>query len=167
MSRVVRSFTVAARKPVATRKPLLSRDREGAFLARLSGALVLAVPAFAQESGGAAEKPSMVIWQILNFLILAGIIGWLVKKHGSPALVARSKGITEGLAAGEKAKAEADARAREVQAKLANLDQEIAGLRTDARAMGGRSARFGRSWVGGGRNRRADGRTSYRLRVVG
>lgn len=95
--------------------------------------LLAALPAFAEESGSAAEKPSMMIWTVLNFLILAGIIGWLIKKHGVPALSARSKEIAEGLAAGEKAKAEADARAREVQAKLANLDQEIAGLRTGAR----------------------------------
>ncbi len=95
---------------------------------------LVALPAFAQESsGGGTEKPSMLIWQILNFLILAGVLGWLVAKYGGPALAARSKGISEGLAAGEKAKAEADARASQVQAKLANLETEIAALRTSAR----------------------------------
>lgn len=100
----------------------------------LMTAALTVLPALAEESGsGAAEKPSMMIWTVLNFLILAGAIGWLVAKHGGPALAARSKGITEGLAAGEKAKAEADRRAKEVQARLANLDQEIAALRTDAK----------------------------------
>ncbi|HTA46481.1 MAG TPA: hypothetical protein VK789_28755 [Bryobacteraceae bacterium] len=99
----------------------------------LLGAMLIALPAFAQESGGGGEKPSMLIWQVINFLILFGFLWWLISKQGGPALQARSKGISEGLAAGEKAKAEADARAREVQAKLSNLDKEIAGLRDSAR----------------------------------
>jgi F-type H+-transporting ATPase subunit b len=97
------------------------------------GFVLLTGPAFAQESGGGAEKPSMIVWQVLNFLILAGLIGWLAVKHGGPLLAARSKEIVDGLAAGEKAKAEADARAAQVQAKLANLETEIAALRTSAK----------------------------------
>ncbi len=99
----------------------------------LAGLAVLAAPALAQESGGGAEKPSVLIWQILNFLILAGLLGWMAVKQGGPLLAARAKGIADGLAAGEKAKAEADARAAEVQAKLANLDKEVAALRASAR----------------------------------
>jgi F-type H+-transporting ATPase subunit b len=75
----------------------------------------------------------MLIWTVLNFLILAGGIGWLASKYGAPMLAARSTGITEGLAAGKKAKAEADKRAAEVQAKLANLEKEIASLREEAK----------------------------------
>jgi F-type H+-transporting ATPase subunit b len=56
-----------------------------------------------------------------------------VVKQGGPLLASRSKEITEGLAAGEIAKAEAEARAAEVQAKLGNLEKEIGGLRTSAR----------------------------------
>jgi F-type H+-transporting ATPase subunit b len=91
-----------------------------------------AIPAFAQESGG-AEKPSLLLWQTLNFLILAGLLGWLVVKQGGPLLASRSKEITEGLAAGEIAKAEAEARAAEVDAKLGNLEKEIGALRGSAR----------------------------------
>ena len=98
----------------------------------LAAVALIALPAFAQESGG-AEKPSLLIWQILNFLILAGLIGWLVAvKHGGPLLASRSKEISEGLAAGEKAKAAADARAAEVQAKLGNLEKEIGASRSSA-----------------------------------
>jgi F-type H+-transporting ATPase subunit b len=96
-------------------------------------ALFIAIPAFAQESGGpGSEKPSLLIWQALNFFILAGLIGWLIAKYGGPLLTARSKTISEGLAAGTRAKAEADARAAEVQKKLSNLEQEIAILRSTA-----------------------------------
>jgi F-type H+-transporting ATPase subunit b len=65
--------------------------------------------------------------------MLAGLLGWLTVKYGGPLLVARSKQIHEGLAAGEKARAEADARAAEVQARLANLEKEIASMRLNAR----------------------------------
>jgi F-type H+-transporting ATPase subunit b len=101
--------------------------------ARYAFTLALAaIPAFAEETGG-AEKPSLLLWQVLNFLILAGLLGWLVAKAGGPLLAARSKEIAEGLAAGETAKAEADARAAEVQAKLNNLEKEIGALRSSAK----------------------------------
>jgi F-type H+-transporting ATPase subunit b len=71
----------------------------------------------------------MLLWQVLNFLILAGLIGWMAVKQGGPLLAARAKEIGDGLAAGEKAKSEADARAAQVQAKLANLEKDVAALR--------------------------------------
>jgi F-type H+-transporting ATPase subunit b len=83
-----------------------------------------------------AEKMTegeLLLWEALNFLVLAGALGWLAVKHGGPLLAARSKEIGEGLAAGEKAKAEADARAAQVQAKLANLETDVAALRTSAK----------------------------------
>ena len=78
------------------------------------------------------KEPS-IIWTVLNFFILAGVLSWLASRFGGPALSARSKEIGEGLAAGKKAEAEAHKRAAEVQAKLANLEKEIAGLRDEAR----------------------------------
>jgi F-type H+-transporting ATPase subunit b len=78
-------------------------------------------------------ETELLILEALNFLILAGGLGYLAVKNGGPFLAARSKEIGEGLAAGEKAKAEADARAAQVQAKLANLEADVAGLRTSAK----------------------------------
>ena len=94
--------------------------------------LIAAVPAFAEESGGAAEEPSLLLWKVLNFFILAGLLGWLITKNVGPLLASRDKTISEGLAAGTRAKAEADARAAEVQKKLGNLEQEVNALRTSA-----------------------------------
>ncbi len=85
-------------------------------------------------------KEISIIWTVLNFFILGGGIAWLTSKYGAPLLTARSKEIKEGLAAGEKAKAEADARAAEVQAKLANLEKEIAGMREEAKTERDREA---------------------------
>ena len=74
------------------------------------------------------------LWKWPNFLLLAGLLGYLIKKHGGPLLAARSEHIRESLEAGKKAKAEADARAAAVQAKIANLDREIAEFRISALA---------------------------------
>jgi F-type H+-transporting ATPase subunit b len=105
----------------------LTRARVTRFLATLA---LSAVPVFAQESGGG--KPDMTLWEWLNFLILAGALGWIVAKYGAPALRGRSKQIQDDLAAGQKAKAEAEAHAAEVQARLAGLEREIAAMRTNA-----------------------------------
>lgn len=107
----------------------MTKNKAARYLIALAFA---AIPAFAQESGG-AEKPSLLLWQTLNFLILAGLLGWLIVKQGGPLLKSRSHEISEGLAAGETAKAAADARAAEVEAKLGNLDKEIGALRSSAR----------------------------------
>jgi len=98
------------------------------------------LPVLAQEGGGEAEKPDLMLWKVLNFLILAGLIGYFAAKVGGPALAGRAKEIKEGLAAGEKAKAEADARAREVEKKLATLGTEVSSLRAAALAERDREA---------------------------
>lgn len=104
-------------------------------------AALLAMPVLAAEEGGGgeAEGPAM-IWKVLNFLILAGVLGKLIAGGLGPALAARSKEIAEGLEAGEKAKKEAEVRAAAVEAKLANLEKEIAAMRTGAQAERDREA---------------------------
>jgi F-type H+-transporting ATPase subunit b len=105
----------------------------------LAGALCT-VPVFAQEAEGkkseaANEKEGgMEIWKVANFVILVGILGFLIRKNGAPLLAARSRSIEEALAAGERANAEAKAKAAQVDARLAGLDTEIAALRDQARA---------------------------------
>ncbi len=74
----------------------------------------------------------MEIWLWPNFLILAGLLGYLAKKHGGPFFAARSQQLREGLEAGKKAQAEAEKVAAGVQAKLATLDREIANLKASA-----------------------------------
>jgi F0F1-type ATP synthase membrane subunit b/b' len=72
------------------------------------------------------------IWLWPNFFILAGLLGYLAKKHGGPFFAARAQQLREGLEAGKKAQAEAEKVAAGVQAKLATLDREIATLKTSA-----------------------------------
>ena len=117
------------------------------FLAVLGLTVALTIaPAMAQQQGGSesartaeqtgnsgAEKPGMAIWQWINFAILVGILGWLAAKQGGPYFAGRAKGISEGLAVGEKARSDAEARARAVDERLANLKSEIAEMRSKAR----------------------------------
>jgi F0F1-type ATP synthase membrane subunit b/b' len=74
------------------------------------------------------------LWLWPNFLILAGLLGYLAKKHGGPYFAERSRQLREGLEAGKKAQAEAEKLAAGVQAKLATLDSEIANLKVSAQA---------------------------------
>jgi F-type H+-transporting ATPase subunit b len=74
------------------------------------------------------------LWKWPNFLLLAVLLGYLIRKHGAPLLVSRSQQIRQNLEAGEKAKAEAEALAAGVQLKMAGLDRTIAELRAAARA---------------------------------
>ncbi len=114
-------------------------------------ACLVVLPAFAQESheavsheasqhekaGGTehegAEHKDLEIWKWANFAILAGILGYLISKNVAPMLVARSAEIREGLAAGERAKAEADAKAAAVDARLAGLEKTLGGMQVEAR----------------------------------
>ena len=73
--------------------------------------------------------------------LLARALGWLSAKHLGPLLSARSHEIHEGLAAGEKASAQADARAAAVQgAKIANLGDAISQIKISAREERDREA---------------------------
>ena len=74
------------------------------------------------------------LWKLPNFLILAGLLGYAIKKYAPAFFEARGKQIREGMEAGEKAKLEAEAVAAGVQAKFANLEREISELRAAAQA---------------------------------
>ncbi|MDP9169486.1 MAG: ATP synthase F0 subunit B [Acidobacteriota bacterium] len=104
----------------------------------LAGALSVC-PLMAEESAGKPAEQSQ-IWKWLNFAMLAGVLGWLISKNLGPVLITRSAQIQGGLAAGEKARAEADARAAAVQAKLADLGQVVAQMKTSAREERDREA---------------------------
>ena len=111
--------------------------RKRTLFCRLAfGAFLIALPLLAQEGGresSGGEKPGMLIWTSINFVILAGFLVYLARKVGGPALSKRGAEIRSGLAAGEKAKADAEARAAQVQAQLANLGKEVESIRAAAR----------------------------------
>src|SRR5262249_15191201 len=90
---------------------------------------------FAQEHGeekketheaAAEEEGGLEIWKWVNFLILAGGLGYLIGKNAGPFFKARSADIRKDLETSLRQRQEAEARAAEVDRRLATLDREIA-----------------------------------------
>jgi F-type H+-transporting ATPase subunit b len=84
------------------------------------------------ESTGVTEHGSEVPWGWLNFLVLAGGLGYLIKKYGGPYLAQRSLEIRKGMEEAEAARAASDAKVAEVDRRIANLQTEIDALRSSA-----------------------------------
>jgi len=102
----------------------------------LALALALAAapaPGFAQEAGhekaAAHEKKDeggLEIWKWVNFLILAGGLGYLINKHAGPFFAARSAAIRKDLEDSLRQRQEAEANVAEVERRLATLESQIA-----------------------------------------
>jgi F-type H+-transporting ATPase subunit b len=115
-------------------------------LALCAGLLFAALPVFAQvheseakrlqETRGVTEHGNLLIWGWLNFLLLAGGLGYLIKKNAGPYFAQRSEQIRKGMVDADKARAEADAKVADVDRRLANLAAEIESLRRDAHDEG-------------------------------
>jgi F-type H+-transporting ATPase subunit b len=92
---------------------------------------------FAQESQ-AGKKPESFAERYelelkwANFLILAGGLGYLIRKHGGPFLADRSRKIREDIVQAEEVRQDAERRAAEVDRRLAGLESEIAALRAES-----------------------------------
>ncbi|HUP03246.1 MAG TPA: ATP synthase F0 subunit B [Bryobacteraceae bacterium] len=100
----------------------------------LLAALALA-PAFCNEpaksSGG--EESGLKTWEWVNFLILAGGLGYVAGKQGGPFLAARSRKIAQDLAEAASLREQAEARAAEVEKRMAGIESRIGELRAEAR----------------------------------
>jgi F-type H+-transporting ATPase subunit b len=88
-------------------------------------------PAEAGHSGE-AEHGGMELWKWANFLILAGGLGYLVAKNAGPFFATRSSQIRKDMIEAQEEKRDADARAAEVDRRLAALGNDIAALRADS-----------------------------------
>ena len=99
--------------------------------------LALASYALPQESG--AQKAEVeqgdpwIWWKWANFLILAGGLGYLIRKNVPPLFDKQSSEIQSSLREAAKAKEEAATYAAGIEARLANLQSEIEKLRVSAR----------------------------------
>ena len=122
-------------------------------LAILTVALGLAFtgrPALAQEHEGGqkkeesfAEKHEFALkWA--NFLVLAGLLGYFIGKNAGPFFAARSAGIRQDMDESLRQREQAEAKAADVDRRLANLEKDIAALRgqseTEAQAEAERMA---------------------------
>jgi len=83
---------------------------------------------------GISKEATYWIFMVINFAILAALLGWVVKKAMPNGFAPRTAEIQKGIAEARKASAEAGARLAEIEARLARLDAEIADIRTAAEA---------------------------------
>jgi F-type H+-transporting ATPase subunit b len=67
--------------------------------------------------------------QLLNFAVLAGVLGWFGGRAINRALLARHQQLKTDLAAAAETRAAAEAAFKKQEARLASLEQEIAGIR--------------------------------------
>lgn len=96
---------------------------------------LLTIPAHAAEGAGSnpADSAAGMIFRWLNFALVFGGIAYLIAKHGGAFFSANARAISASIREGTAAKEEADRQLRDVDAKIARLDREIADLREAAR----------------------------------
>jgi F-type H+-transporting ATPase subunit b len=82
--------------------------------------------------GGEAGGGNLQGWKWANFLLLAAGIGYLIGKNGGPFFAARSQSISKDISESEQIRRDAEARAAEVDRRLANLGADIAALRAES-----------------------------------
>jgi F-type H+-transporting ATPase subunit b len=101
-----------------------------------------ATPAGGHEAAGAAAEhgtaehanPNEIWWKWANFAILAGVLGYMIGKNAGPFFRGRTADIRKGIDEASKARMAAEARMRDVDARLANLSSEIESLKKAAGA---------------------------------
>ncbi len=85
-----------------------------------------------QSNGSAAHEegmPNEIWWKWANFAILAAALGWLMAKYGGPFYRSRASGIREGIEEAHKVRVEAEAKASQIESRIANLAADVEALR--------------------------------------
>jgi F0F1-type ATP synthase membrane subunit b/b' len=77
------------------------------------------------------DEGGLEIWKWANFLVLAGGLGYLIGKNAGPFFAARSAGIRKDMEESLRQRQEAEARAAEVERRLAALGADIAALKAE------------------------------------
>ena len=74
-----------------------------------------------------------LVWKWANFAILAGVLGYLASKSLPPFFKSRSEEIARGIAEATKLKADAEAKAAQIDQRLSQLGTEIEAMRAKAK----------------------------------
>jgi F-type H+-transporting ATPase subunit b len=89
---------------------------------------------FVAAKTGLTKEAVYWIFLIINFVILAAGLAWIVRKVLPNGFAPRTAEIQKGIEDARKASADASARLSEIENRLAKLDTEIAEIRTAAEA---------------------------------
>jgi F0F1-type ATP synthase membrane subunit b/b' len=133
---------------------LILKLRQAALLAALGICLVgFSSPriAWSQGSDKAAkeentENPHEFLYNVINFAILVGALGYILRKPLGEFFISRSASIQKALTEGRKALEASQAQLRAVEEKLKGLEAEIAAYKANAiREMGAERLRIEQS----------------------
>jgi F-type H+-transporting ATPase subunit b len=103
------------------------------LLAVLSVTVLLGQEAAAEHGSTAEAHEPSILWKWANFALLAGALSFLAGKHLGPFFKERSARIQSGLEEARKQSEAADARVREIERRIANLETEMKDLREHGR----------------------------------
>jgi F-type H+-transporting ATPase subunit b len=101
----------------------------GGFAAKSSSALAPA-PEEAQPGG---ESKRELVFKVINFVLLVGALGYLLRKPLANFFLERSTSIRKSLEDGRKALEASQVRLREVEKKLARLEEDIGAFKESSR----------------------------------
>lgn len=117
--------------------------RVGFFALCLVGTFqILRVPVFAvsppaakaADNGEGAKASHDLLFEVINFLLLAGLLAYLYRKRGRTFFDERSDVIRKSLEEGRQALEKSEARLAEAEGKLGGLRDEILALKKQAEA---------------------------------
>jgi F-type H+-transporting ATPase subunit b len=102
------------------------------------------LPVLAQEGEASpADSPTGWVFRWLNFAIVFGTIAYFAVKKGGPYFRANAEEISRKIEEGGRTREAAERQRREMEAKLANLPNETAQMRAEAkRDMEGETQRL-------------------------
>lgn len=98
--------------------------------ASVSTLLLVAITARAEEASAQQATENLFKW--INFALVAGVIAWLCLKKGPAFFSRRAKAIGSEIQKSTEAKKQADQHLSDAEAKLQNLEKEVAEMRASA-----------------------------------
>ncbi len=100
---------------------------------RTATVLTMLVPlGHAVAAAGAGAHDHTLLWKWVNFAILAGILGYMISRRAGAFFGGRTQEIQQGIREASRLRREAEARAEEIERRLAGLPAEIEQLRRAA-----------------------------------
>jgi F-type H+-transporting ATPase subunit b len=115
----------------------------GSAKAILSIIIILAIPSITHAAGGGEAghaPPALSDWlfRIINFAVLAAVLGFLLFKFGKDILVKRRIEVERQLREAEETRAAAKKRLAEIEERIHKKEEEIKAILEDARMRGER-----------------------------
>ena len=102
------------------------------FASAVFATLLVSFAARAEQGSSADAERATEIFKWINFAIVGGVIGWIFVKLLPGVFQKNAENISSAITKATATKSAADAQLREAEAKLANLQKEVAALKAFA-----------------------------------